>query len=596
MQKKLIIFKRIKIYMKNDKIFSSCLTPSMIGKNDKIQFENKILNTNLHWKIQEIDKNKKTESQNITPKSKLNIFRKLLKNKSNQNINKRNIGNILPSFSSLVLNQYISLKFFRNIRKDFFTYGDEVNINIIKSLKIKTLNNKETIYFKDLFENNILIILSGEINAYKKNQIKPEILYKGDSILTINYDKIINSLNSTIGEISYEEYKSIYNRYKSLDLIGEKEYFCNLDLFKLYFNWEKVFFSLEKIIYKKGDVITKQGEKMNNFYIIRKGSFQVNYSFVNNIVKELNFDAMDAIAKCPHESFSSVRRYELLDTYNKENLYKIVNLSEGNYIGDLEFYKKSKTYFFTIICDIDGSILYRIPEEKFNLMQNEMFYNILSRITQNKEKIFQDRIFSMISYSNKSDSIRNKFIKIINHKILHSPTMNKTIIYNPKNNPHILINNNSKIKISKNCLNSSSNLKYTNGYEERLAKNLRTPNYRKGVFDKEFFLKNCLNDALSRNHSKKILKKKNNQINQKKSSSYSLIKEKKQKSIFNIQKYLNLYENDKKIRNKLYNSLENKLSFYINNNSLEMSKILTKIFNKSNSEKTISYLKINKNK
>ena len=42
----------------------------MIGKNDKIQFENKILNTNLHWKIQEIDKNKKTESQNITPKYK----------------------------------------------------------------------------------------------------------------------------------------------------------------------------------------------------------------------------------------------------------------------------------------------------------------------------------------------------------------------------------------------------------------------------------------------------------------------------------------------------------------------------------------------
>ena len=116
------------------------------------------------------------------------------------------------------------------------------------------------------------------------------------------------------------------------------------------------------------------------------------------------------------------------------------------------------------------------------------------------------------------------------------------------------------------------------------------------MFDKEFFLKNCLNDALSRNHSKKILKKKNNQINQKKSSSYSLIKEKKEKSIFNIQKYLNLYENDNKIRNKLYNSLENKLSFYINNNSLEMRTILTKIFNKSNSEKTISYLKINKNK
>jgi len=557
-----------------------------INNSTEIKSENKIILNNKILNQEIIDKNKNELEKSNTSRKKINFFKKLYKSKSTKKIMSDNINNILPNFfSSLALTKYISLKFFRNIHKDFFTYGDEVNVNLVKALKIKPYHNKEIIYLnKEKGKDNILIICSGEINAYKINKYSPDFLIKGDSILSKYYEKIINLSNSQIGEISYDEYKTIYNKYKTLDLISEKDYFCNLDLFKPFNDAGRIFLKTEKIFYKKGDIITKQGEKMTNFYIIRKGSFQVNYSLVNNIEKELNFDAIDAIVKCPYESFSSVRRYELLDSYNQENYYKVFNLSEGDYIGDFELYKNSNNYFFTIICDIDESILYKIPEDKLYLIKHKNFYNILQQIIQPKITLFEDRINSMVSYSNKNDSIKNKFIKIINHKILHSPIMNKDEFYEPRNNHHILINKKSKIKISKNLSNSLNNIKYKNEYEQRLAENLRMPNYKKGIFDKVFFFKKS-KSSRNKNIKKQFLltslnfKNKPNNI---KNNSLNKENRSNNNSFTKIRDYLNFIEkNNKTAKNKLYNSLENKNNFYIDINSIEMNKILSKIFKRN---------------
>ena len=558
-----------------------------IKKEKTIFLNNKFLNQEI------IDKNKK-ELEKHTKKKKINYFKKLHKSNSINQIKNKNINNILPNFfSSLALTQFITLKFFKNIHKDFFTYGDEVNINLVKALRIKPYHNKEIIYLnKEKEKNNIFIILSGEINAYKTNKYNPDFLIKGDSILSKYYEKIINLSNTQIGEISYDEYKSIYNKYKTLDLINEKDYFCNLELFKPFNDSGRIFLICEKIFYKKGDIITKQGEKMTNFYIIRKGSFQVKYSLVNNIEKELNFDAIDAIIKSPYEGFSSVRRYELLDSYNQESYYKVFILSEGDYIGDFELYKNSDNYFFTIICDIDESILYKIPEEQLYMIKNNNFHNILTQVIQPKITLFEDRINSIVSNSTRTDSIKNKFVKIINHKILHSPILNKDILYEVKNH-HILINKKSKIKIPKNLSNSLNNIKYKNEYEERLAENLRMPNYKKGIFDKVFYFKKSKS---SRNNIKKqfLLTSLNFKNKQNNIKNISLIKENKpnNNSLTKIQDYLTFNENKKKTtKNKLYNSLENKINFYINNNSIEMNKILSKIFQKNKKKNVFLYYK-----
>ena len=565
---------------------------SQIENENKKYLQYKFLNQEI------IDKNK-IELDKNTNKKNLSYFKKLYKSNSTNQVKKKDINNLLPNFfSGLALTKYINLKFFRNIHRDFFTYGDEVNINLIKALKIKPYHNKEIIYLnKEKEKNNILIIFSGEINAYKINKYNPDFLIKGDSILSKYYEKIINLSNTQIGEISYDEYKSIYNKFKTLDLINEKDYFCNLDLFKPFNESGKIFLKSQKIFYKKGDIIAKQGEKMDNFYIIRKGSFQVNYSLVNNIEKELNFDAIDAIVNCPYEGFSSVRRYELLDSYNQESYYKIFNLSEGDYIGDFELYKNSDNYFFTIICNIDESILYKIPKNELYMIKNKTFHTILDKVIQPKITLFEDRINSMISNSNRTESIKNKFIKIINHKILHSPIMNKEILYEPRNH-HILINKKSKIKIPKNLSNSLNNIKYKNEYEERLAQNLRKPNYKKGIFDKIFFFKKSKS---SRNNTKKQFlltslnfKKKQNNI-----KNTSLIKENQSNnhnSLTKIQDYLTFNENKSQTtKNKLYSYLENKNNFYIKNNSIEMNKILSKIFQKNKKKHVFYILLKNKN-
>ena len=63
------------------------------------------------------------------------------------------------------------------------------------------------------------------------------------------------------------------------------------------------------------------------------------------------------------------------------------------------------------------------------MIKNKTFHTILDKVIQPKITLFEDRINSIVSNSTRTDSIKNKFVKIINHKILHSPILNKDILF-----------------------------------------------------------------------------------------------------------------------------------------------------------------------
>jgi hypothetical protein len=110
------------------------------------------------------------------------------------------------------------------------------------------------------------------------------------------------------------------------------------------------------------------------------------------------------------------------------------------------------------------------------------------------------------------------------------------------------------------------------------------PNYKKGIFDKVFFFKKS-KSSRNKNIKKQFLltslnfKNKPNNI---KNNSLNKENRSNNNSFTKIRDYLNFIEkNNKTAKNKLYNSLENKNNFYIDINSIEMNKILSKIFKRN---------------
>ena len=362
-----------------------------------------------------------------------------LRLKSNNNINNNKIKN---SFNSPIKEYFLE----ESVKK-------EDNFYINNSMKLN--NNK-----KDVKELGFYKKLFGAIMKYKKikrSEIIIEdkrkksneiiILEKGDEYgqddlnLPKRLDLVVAQTPCIIGFLSKHDWKYIFEK---IDILKKNDILSFLKTLKILreVNNEVIFNNIfnaikERNIYR-GEYLIKRGEKVNKFYIIRKGDFQVNLNIKQKVKNQ--FNDLNYFGNYTFIEKSKNLKYESKNYYFNEEKYKIVTFGEGEIIGDIEIFLGSKKYLSNIFCNTDSSLVYEISYKDLNANSNKTMYELLLKEGQQKLKYFRNRIKDIKNINSKKMQTINRFKEIISRKLEEE----KGEVFNQMEN-----NKNGKLKYEK---------------------------------------------------------------------------------------------------------------------------------------------------
>ena len=328
---------------------------------------------------------------------------------------------------------------------------------------------------KTIRENKVTKLSSCITSLLKSEKVSQEF-NEGDVLgedciinkVTFHTDKAEAKTNCILAELLKVDYDSIIGKLNIIEKANMIHFLKGLNLFVDKYKFiEKLQKKITLVYYKKGDIIFNQNDEFRGFFFIKSGTVSV--SFIVN--KEINnvMDREILIGKTNDERFTLERMFEITGNYIEENLYKLVNLSNGEILGDIEYYKKLKKYLNTAKCITDVE-LYEISPEHFDKIStrnnSKKFYeNILLKC-----EIFQNRIYEIFQINEKYNKANNKFAQSYFKTHIKNNEINNFIIdRNPKyicKNGKISIVNDSeqhcskKVKLNKNTFNPSINLIY----------------------------------------------------------------------------------------------------------------------------------------
>ena len=259
-----------------------------------------------------------------------------------------------------------------------------------------------------------------------------EYLYKD-----INYSNYIleSDSDSIVAELSKEDYEKIFRRVNIIERSNIVAFLVNLRIFNSSrFFLPKMQRCLIKRYYAKNEIIFRQNDKFRTFFIIRKG--KVNLSI--RIQKKVNCSLEPEIimGNQKNQRFTSNKAFVIKGNYLENNDYNIMAVQEGEFLGDIEYYKKIDHYVYTAQCEVD-CILFEMDLFLFeNLIKNNNSINMnlkgfFEKINE-KIELYQDRLYSMKTNNSvikKSDYIlsKNKFTKNLlqNHPIKEEKENNR---------------------------------------------------------------------------------------------------------------------------------------------------------------------------
>lgn len=385
------------------------------------------------------------------------------------------------------LSQYLQNSFFNQKRKEFLTYGEHLCVQILKISSIFNYGPQEIICkhcHSNLkqSENFLYIILQGEVEKNINNKIFTQC-YKGDYFELSDVTSATTETHCVVCEIQMKKYQMLIEKFTSMEYSSEINFLLCMNIFKKCNRIiiEKILSLITKKTYNKGEMIIEQGAPVDALYIIRKGQCEIEVSLSQSVIKEFDMNALDSIAKCPNEPFSSNRIYELKNSYTETNKYKLMILNPCAMINDIEILKKSENCFFSVKAFAEGTVLYVIPKDKIE--EGVLSENIVSEIEKSvkeKKEIFNRRINRIYIDKRSNTQIEeNKFKQIVLHKINRSPVMNETfMIKTHKKSPHSvgmksLVSPLSSLSSRKMRDTSLPEENYSNYYERELAKSIR---------------------------------------------------------------------------------------------------------------------------
>ena len=561
----------------------------------------------------------------------------------------------------------IILNYNEIIKNMYFVVQGKLNIYRMSSSKIKLLittllrqnknigNWKEILdYFNNFVKRYVRAINNKNINMYEKNQINIPIDSEINKIIKINdlenffisiinnnkscdysleegkvfgEEYLYNNINfcnfivesdsdSIIAELPKENYEKIYKKVNIIEKSTVTNFLVNLKIF----NSSNLFLpKLQRCFIKrnfeKNSIIFKQNDPFRTFYVIRKG--KVNLSLKISKKVNCNLEPELIMGDLSNQRITSREDFVIKGNYLEKNDFNLITIQEGEFIGDIEYYKKENKYLYTAKCVEDDCILFEIDIFIFeNLIKNNISINknLKGFFDKIKEKIniYQERIYSMKrnnSTFKKSDYLlsKNLFTKnlLINHPIKEDKTninikyllnsSNKKInksdyfyygVISPFLNKHSSSQKRNKkfnkIQINEDFFTSRSNSKEegiigsssTSRSNQKLREiNITSPRFRKKSNSKLLLYSNLSNKICPR-----ILFPKENNYNTNYKNNNSLKKIIKIKKNIVLRNNLNINLNDFPIKksalfnNKKNDTSEKKDNLYKDKNNLNIDK------------------------
>jgi CRP-like cAMP-binding protein len=243
-----------------------------------------------------------------------------------KNLKYEYIKHLLENFGETIVFTFLKSIYWKEFKKDEFVYKTwEFSINcyflikgsldyciplggckyILKGL-LRPSKRKEKIeysYIKRIHEGSLF----GETEiADRKNRA---------------FTAICNS-DCIVGEMSKQDYISIFENTKRLELNEEMKFLNSTQLF-INSNGNSVrkfLLELEKKSFKHGDIVVSQGTAVKNLLIIRKGQFEVIYKHKDNFKCEFNSKYLHGEEV---ERFTTNRAFELRNEINMIEPHKV---------------------------------------------------------------------------------------------------------------------------------------------------------------------------------------------------------------------------------------------------------------------------------
>ena len=324
------------------------------------------------------------------------------------------------------------LDYFNDFAKRYIRHINDKNIysNNKKDIKIPLHNifgkNKENQieelehFFKTIINHNKALCYCLE----EGKVFGEEYLYND-----INYSNYIleSDSDSIVAELSKEDYEKIYKRVNVIERSNVVAFLVNLRIFNSSrFFLPKMQRCLIKRYYAKNEIIFRQNDKFRTFFIIRKGKVNLSISIQKKVNCSLEPEIIMGNQK--NQRFTSNKAFVIKGNYLENNDYNIMTVQEGEFLGDIEYYKKIDHYVYTAQCEVD-CILFEMDLFLFeNLIKNNNSINMnlkgfFEKINE-KIELYQERLYSMKTNNSvikKSDYIlsKDKFTKNLlqNHPI-----------------------------------------------------------------------------------------------------------------------------------------------------------------------------------
>ena len=234
------------------------------------------------------------------------------------------------------------------------------------------------------------------------------------------------------------------------------------------------------------DYVIKQNEPIDSFYIVKNGSFEVNYNRITESQLGINLEYFIEYQNVIKDHFSTNRKYEIDGKLKTKDKNKIFLFGKGEIFGDIEWYLNINKSLFNVICNESTGEIVTISRTDIENILNKFidniknqakiklnyFKNLLENIKKNRKKRFTNKISLMgINISNVFDvynkSLINKREK--SNKLLYSRNISDNFFQTQFKKDKRKLNCNLSEIYSKSIENKSIKIKNKKIHKKKLT-------------------------------------------------------------------------------------------------------------------------------
>ena len=422
-----------------------------------------------------------------------------------KNLNSKESENHLSDIQNNLIKICVKFHFFiKKVLTNKNTQARKMMSDILNHIEFINVQEKEIIWNIGDRVNEMYIIFLGEVNIYKqpkkKDITEPELECTLENGYSLGEEFLKNNvLRRTymaeaktfciLGKLPSKEYLRIFNKLLYDENILILNFLKDLNMFTYdYIDRFQRCVSLK--YYNKNEYIFKQNQPFNTFYFIFSGRVGLTATLKKFVKSKIDHDIL--LGKNNNQRFTTSRLFEIKGFYTESINYNIVDLTNSDIIGGIEYLNHFNNYKYSVKCLTDVEVL-KVDLVHFNeiLMSEEM--KLFNKKLEKQTEFISRRIKEIKEEREKiqvKDYItsKNKFTKTFlwNNPISKKMDLKSEIYINSGSNPIKIMKhkyNRKKLKNTKILLNSIDDYKTIKNFR---FKNAKSYNHIKGIKNLNF--------------------------------------------------------------------------------------------------------------